>query len=58
MPMYASWIPRGRLKLKKGIRGGKLGLGIEMVEIAFNFNYDPDGHENKEVMTEGKNRAI
>lgn len=41
-----------------GIRGEKQGLGIEMVETAFNFNYDQDSHKNKEVITEGKNRAI
>lgn len=54
---------KGKTSVKKrqfiGIRGEKLGLDIEVVEIAFNFNYDQDNHESKEeVITEGKNRTI
>lgn len=41
-----------------GIRGEELGLGIEMVEIAFKFNYDQDSHQKREVITEGKNKTI
>ena len=53
---------KGKASVKKrqfiGIRGEKLGLCIEMVEIVFKFNYDQDSHKKKDVITEDKNRTI
>lgn len=49
---------KGKTSLKKtqfiGIGGEKLGFGIGMLGIAFNFNYDQNSHKNEEV---NKNRA-